>query len=246
MNWLPGIKRKPELPSKKGEPHKGLPDSTFHEGLCPHCRNQSAFEIGPSIGLVGAEFMSSDGPHTEWYDRATGLYCLHCKKGVLVIEEQYVGDYPFRDGLKESGEPYYRGKHWWPYPALKCLPGVPTGVTDALGEAVATNYARCHRASVVMSRRALEAICGDQGFATGNLNSRLEHLEQSGRLHPTLAEWCHEVRTTGNAGAHFDLASPVSEKDAADLIGFITELLRFLYEMPRELNARKMARDSPP
>lgn len=239
-------KRKPQLPSKTGEPHKGLPDSTFNEGLCPYCGNQSAFQVGDSLGLDGAEYMGPNGAHTEWFDRATVLYCRHCSKGVLVVEEQYVGSHPMRGGLKESGEPYFKGKHWWPSPTLKAFPNVPPQVTDTLGEAVACNHAKCFRASVVMSRRALEAICDDQGLASGTLNNRLLALEQSGKLHPTLAQWCHEVRETGNGGAHFDPAANVAEKDATDLIGFISELLRYLYELPQELQARKNARAGTP
>lgn len=237
MGWFG--KSKPQLPSESGEPHTGLPDSTINEGLCPHCGNQSAFEIGDSIGLLGTEMTDGYKAHVEWHDRATVLTCRHCKNGVLVVEEQFVGDHSTRGGIKESGEAYYKGKHWWPAPAITVDASVPRSVADTFAEAVACNHARCYRASVVMSRRTLEAVCTEQGHVKGDLNTRLLSLEGSGQLHKTLADWCHEVRTTGNAGAHFDPASSVDKRDSDALIGFIEELLKYLYDLPTTLLDRR-------
>lgn len=90
-----------------------------------------------------------------------------------------------------------------------------------------------------MARRTLEAIADDKGQKAGPLARRLEALAQTGLLHPTLSEWAKEVRLIGNAGAHFDPLANVSNDDAAQLVKFTGELLRFLYILPSEFDARR-------
>jgi hypothetical protein len=90
-----------------------------------------------------------------------------------------------------------------------------------------------------MARRTLEAITVDKGETTGVLADRLKKLASNGTLLPTLADWAKEVRLVGNAGAHFDPINSVSKKDAEDLIAFVRELLRYLYELPADLARRK-------
>jgi hypothetical protein len=40
-------------------------------------------------------------------------------------------------------------------------------------------------------------------------------------------------------GAHFDPIETVSKEDAQQLLSFVRELLRFLYELPAELARRR-------
>jgi hypothetical protein len=90
-----------------------------------------------------------------------------------------------------------------------------------------------------MSRRTLEAITVEMGETKGSLAERLKNLSEKGVLHPSLSEWAKEVRLIGNKGAHFDPINEVSTDDAKQLLTFIKELLKFLYELPAELNRRR-------
>jgi hypothetical protein len=90
-----------------------------------------------------------------------------------------------------------------------------------------------------MARRALEAVAVDQGQTSGSLYERLAALASAGILLPTLADWATEVRLIGNAGAHFDPLETVTRHDAEQLLSFLQELLRYLYEMPAELARRR-------
>ena len=54
----------------------------------------------------------------------------------------------------------------------------------------------------VQIRRALEAICMDQGESGRNLNDDLMKLSKAGVFPPIVAKIAHELRDIGNVGAH--------------------------------------------
>jgi hypothetical protein len=230
---------------KRGEPvplpHEGPPDSTHPSGLCPRCDRLSSFEAIGTIPFTfdGGVMLEPTGGRTPThYEQVTVFICRHCHQGVSVVEEQLADGVSRRDGGR-TGEITWRGVHWWPLPGTTAHPAVPAEIASAFGEAQLTLSANCPRASAVMARRTLEAIAEDKGQASGTLAQRLERLKQSGLLHPTLADWATEVRLIGNKGAHFDPLHDVSRDDAAQLVKFTGELLRFLYILPSELDARR-------
>jgi hypothetical protein len=129
--------------------------------------------------------------------------------------------------------------HWWPLPGAMISPDVPPKIGHTFDESVRAASAGCPRASAVMARRTLEAVADEQGATGSTLVARLQSLTSTGKLHPSLAEWVREVRLVGNRGAHFDPIEDVSPEDAKQLIGFVRELLRHVYELPAELNRRR-------
>jgi hypothetical protein len=90
-----------------------------------------------------------------------------------------------------------------------------------------------------MARRTLEAVTVDKGETAGTLAQRLNALHEKGDLHPSLSEWIKEVRLIGNVGAYFDPIQRVSVSDARQLVSFVRELLRYIYELPAELARRR-------
>lgn len=224
------------------EPNEGLPDSYRPAGICPRCGKQSSFEV---VGSLPVTFGDSCmvGPvgitEKESLDRVSSLICRHCNQGTIVVEEQWVGDTPVRE-QRTGGVVTYRGVHWWPLPQSSVSPDVPAQVGQALAEATMALAANCPRASAVMARRTLEAITVEQGETTGTLAERLGNLADRSVLHPTLAEWAKEIRLIGNVGAHFDPIDTVTRDDAQKLLSFVQELLRHLYELPAELNRKRV------
>lgn len=220
----------------------GAPDSNRPSGLCPRCGKQSSFEITGSLpATIDYEAYSVGQNGEQQYgiiDRATSLICRHCKQGVIVIEEEWVGESP-RKKQKAGGVVSFRGIHWWPLPQAHLSSDVPSDIANVFAEAVTALSANCPRASAVMSRRTLEAITVDKGETKGSLAERLNNLGTKGILHPTLSEWAKEVRLVGNSGAHFDPIEKVSIEDARQLVNFIRELLKYLYELPAELHKRR-------
>jgi hypothetical protein len=221
--------------------NEGLPDSYRPSGMCPRCGKQSSFEHAGSLPVTfDSSFITSYNGKQEpaLIDRVSSLICRNCGHGVVVVEEEYIGDLP-KKHQKAGGIMSFRGIHWWPLPENNLSPDIPDDIANVFSEAATALMANCPRASAVMSRRTLEAITVERGEAKGSLAERLKYLSEKGILHPSLTEWAKEVRLIGNKGAHFDPIYEVSNEDATQLITFIRELLMYLYELPAELNRRR-------
>jgi hypothetical protein len=241
--------KKPSIQGSRGEDlpeaNTGNPDSSRPQGLCPRCEKQSSFEILGALPISFTQIMLAGErgfePQLDALDQVSVLRCRNCGQGVAVVEEKRIGDKPHAEGT--SGTVWFKGIFWWPLPHSRLPTEVPETVRAAYAEAARTLAADCPRASIVMSRRCLEAVVVDKGKTTGTLNERLAALAAANVLHPTLAEWAKEVRLSGNLGAHFDPLTSVSRDDAARLLIFVRELLRFLYELPAELQRARDARN---
>lgn len=177
---------------------------------------------------------SLSNPHVE---QATVLICRHCRHGVVVIEEQHVGG--VHHSKSNGGVITWRGMHWWPLPDAGVSKDIPSEIASAFSEASRSLLGQCPRAAAVMARRTLEAVADQHSAAGPNLAARLEWLASHGKLHSTLADWAKEVRLVGNRGAHFDPIQDVSLEDARDLVAFVRELLKYLYELPADLARRR-------
>lgn len=238
-----------EIKGPRGEwlpkAHEGLPDTRYSSGLCPRCGKQSSFENKGSVtvthdGRYPINYDGSRGPAFE-LDRVTVLVCRHCTQGTVVVEERV--QEPLKPGQRPTtAKVYYRGIHWWPLPEAHLSQDIPEEIASAFAEATSTLYAQCPRATVVMARRTLEAITADKGETKGTLADRLKALASKGILQPDLEEWAREIRVIGNTGAHYDPLNKATVEDARDLMNFLRELLRYLYEMPAELKRRRNSR----
>jgi len=135
---------------------------------------------------------------------------------------------------------WWKGIHWWPMPGAELSKDVPAEIADAFREATICFAANCYRASVTMSRRTVEAVTSDRETHKKNdLKGGLEALAEKEKLQPALQEWAQEVRLIGNRGAHYNPLEQVSEEDARDLVNFIRELLKHIYELPAQLKRRR-------
>ncbi len=228
---------------KLPEKHEGLPDSTLPQGFCPRCEKQSSFDLIGSQPITfdpDSYFAERDGTRIPVHlDRASALYCRNCRQGIVVVEEQHVAGRSWRETRSGGGEITWRGIHWWPGAGAQVSADVPADIAEAFGEAARALQAECPRASASMARRTLEAITVEKGETTGVLADRLKNLTMKGVLVPALAEWAKKVRLVGNVGAHFDPLNCVSKRDAEQLISFVRELLKYLYELPAELARRR-------
>jgi hypothetical protein len=230
---------------KLPEKHEGLPDSALPHGLCPRCQKQSSFDVAGSQpltfdpDLIMVERGGGGSPIAV--DQVSILFCRNCRQGIVVVEEQCVAGRSWREPKtgKGGGAITWRGIHWWPAAEAQVSSDVPAQIAEVFQEAVRAMHAKCPRAAAVMARRTLEAVTVDKGETTGVLADRLKNLAAKGVLQPTLADWVKEVRLVGNTGAHFDAINTVSDKDANDLISFVRELLRYLYELPADLARRR-------
>lgn len=223
-----------------------LPDSLDPNGPCPRCGRIAAFTPAGNVDLdwdTQTNVLDASGGHQRrGIERVSGLYCNGCERGVAVVEEEWTGDAPSRDGMKTGGTITWRGIHWYPPPGSGAMDeAVSVIVQRAYDEAQRCMAARAFGASAVMLRRTIEAIVLDQGgpetlaALTRNLASGLAALGAEGKLQGSLVEWAREIRLVGNVGAHFDPLDEVSEADAISLDHLVRRLIEYVYEMPARI-----------
>ncbi|UUY01979.1 DUF4145 domain-containing protein [Svornostia abyssi] len=227
-----------------------LPTSHDPSGPCTRCGRVSNFDVAGSAAVTfdGLYSEGLSGRERSYTEQVSILACHGCGHCMVVVEEQWVGDQPVRDGVVRSGTVSWQGIHWWPAVGASDIgPEVPDAVREAYAEGVRANAANAPRAAVVMFRRTLEAIVDDSGSdaakraAKSNLASALRVMADEGALYSQLADWATEVRQVGNAGAHFDPLEPLDSDDAKELGKLLRELLKFLYELPAQLAKRRAA-----
>ena len=221
-----------------------FPDSHDPRGLCSRCWMTSSFDLLGTMPLTldAAWPVPNErgDPEPDVVERVAILRCRSCGGMMAVVEEKWIGRWAVRDGRQDyGGEPHYRGVIHYPFGIAPLDPAIPETISSAFVEAAVALVAGCPRASAAMARRTLEAIATAFGAADGALFARIEGLASRGVLPQTLADWAHEVRLVGNTGAHFDPIEDVAVDDAREMLGFLRELMHYLYVLPAELKRRR-------
>ena len=132
----------------------------------------------------------------------------------------------------------------YPKRTPKLDPAIPKDVANDYIEAIKCYDVSAFKASVVMCRRALQTSVIDKGASNGRLIDQIDELCRKGIITEDIKNWSHEIRLTGNIGAHPDGLEDVSPQDADELIKFMEEYLNYVYIMPAKV-AAKRAREKP-
>jgi hypothetical protein len=133
----------------------------------------------------------------------------------------------------------------WPPKGLRpAHPAVPAPIAADWLEAHLCLTIRAFRGAAAMARRAVQGVAVEQGAKDAPLHTQLKELKATATLHPTMVEWADHIRLLGNVGAHpgSDGLETVSEDEAREVVRFLDELLRWLYELPAETAAARAAR----
>ena len=119
------------------------------------------------------------------------------------------------------------------------FPSIKSGNFKSLPSIVEKSYARAIKlkksepmASVIFSRKSLEAICFDQNATGRVLNDKIDSLAQKGAIPILLKNAAHSVRKLGNEGAH-ELDAEVSVDDAETLLALCDAIISYVYEAPQ-------------
>lgn len=120
---------------------------------------------------------------------------------------------------------------------------IPDKVREDYTEAIKCFDVGANKASVVMCRRALQNSVIDKGAKKGRLVDQIDELYGSQIITKDIKDWAHEIRLTGNIGAHPDEdgLQDVTQEDADELIKFMEEYLNYVYIMPAKV-AKKRAK----
>ncbi len=117
---------------------------------------------------------------------------------------------------------------------------VPPEIASDFREALRCQWIEAHKATVTMCRRALQASAIALGASGERLIYQIDYLATKGTITSPLKALAHEVRVTGNVGAHPDRdgLSDVKKEDAVDMVEFTREFFHHVYVMPAKLKAR--------
>jgi hypothetical protein len=192
-------------------------------GTCPFCGAASYFH-------PHATFIDSSGLVATC---ASAAKCQSCKNFVLVVgaRNKQNGHSPFQlHGVYPTGKPNDSVEQ-----------SVPPLIAADFSEALRCQWIKSFKACVVMCRRAIQSSALDLKAKGTRLIDQIDDLSATGRITQALQEFAHEVRLTGNDGAHPDKdgLAGVHEKDANDIVEFTREYLHHVYVMPAKLKARK-------
>jgi|SoiMethySBSTD1v2_1073268.scaffolds.fasta_scaffold556917_3 hypothetical protein len=182
---------------------------------CPHCLRDVRFDIAAQLG--------HDGLYYEIQR------CQACQGNV----------YRQLDNTRTQVL-----AQWPPRGIRPAHPAVPAPIAADWLEAHLCLSIRAFRGAAAMARRAVQGVAVEQGAKDAKLSAQLKELETKATLHPTMVEWADHIRLLGNVGAHpgADGLETVSEDEARDVVRFLDELLRWLYELPAETAAARAAR----
>lgn len=186
---------------------------------CPFCLEEGNFEVEHRA--------TKKKPNSKKSLNFDTLRCGNCTGYVMVLWSagELWGDGLY--GLRVLPWPIRLEKHpeHWP-------------------EAVGRFWVQAHRsakdenwdAAAVMVRSALQAALRDREAAGNSLKQEIDDLAGRGVLPPHMKEWAHELRELGNESAHPELSSTQSvAADVRDVIEFLDFLLKYLYNLPHEI-----------
>lgn len=193
-------------------------------GECPHCGNKAVF------GMVGQPTVAPAAHSHQLI--ASIMQCPGCLCWILAVVHWFPG----------SGETVRYHLH---YPVGKpnenLDKSIPQDVAEDFKEAIRCHAVKAFRACVVMCRRAIQTSVLGKSAQGNTLVQQIDDLATKGTITQPLKEFAHEIRLTGNVGAHSDGLEDVEEEDADDVMAFTDQYLEHVYVMPERLKARKAA-----
>jgi hypothetical protein len=203
-----------------------------------HKLTEKSYRCG-HCGIDALMFIVCQGEHTVTEEYNIGafwftdfyqlLLCPSCNT-VNVIKTSYDSEhsYPIDDD-----EDDYDTKVEYLFPRIKSgnFKNLPSLVEKSY--AIATKLKKIEPiASVIFSRKSLEAICINQKATGRDLKDRIDNLAQKGAIPELLKEAAHSVRLLGNEGAH-ELEAEVSADDAETLLALCDAIIGYVYEAPQ-------------
>jgi hypothetical protein len=187
---------------------------------------------------VGATYGAES--ESERY-RVSLLKCPSCHQP-LVARDELVEDGQF-------GEPdvWSAPVRVWPSPESDLPPSIPSLIRASLIEANLSRRAGAFTASVVMTGRALEAMCRHFETKSKVFAHGLKELLDREIIDKRLFRWSEELRVHRNLAAHAT-DEQFSHDDAEDLFTFATAICDYVFVLKEKFDSfmeRKEAKKRP-
>jgi hypothetical protein len=190
---------------------------------CAFCGEQGNFE---RVEHLERKKPGQGNPKVLNYDT---LKCGHCGNYMFVFWSASTSGFG-RNALHDFHVlPWYRStttfpKHW------------PADVGRYWVEARRSIEGKNWTAAALMARSAIQLAARAQGAKGNNLKGEINDLAAKGLILPVMQEWAHEVRELGNEGTHPEPGTQgTSEKDAKDVVEFLTFLMTVMYNLPKQI-----------
>ncbi len=211
----------------------GKVEQTHHEltespRKCGHCGTETTMlivcsgdhRVDEEIEWIGPIFMVTT------YDVLLCPSCNGANVYATIFDSEHFGG--------ASGDDYLVNTQiLYPNPRLANLDSLPKLVEKSYS--IAFRLRRIEPiASVVFSRKSIEAICVDQGVDGANLRDKIDALADKGIIPPLLRDAAHSVRLIGNDGAH-ELDLDIDRGEAESLLALCEAIMAYVYEAPRLL-----------
>lgn len=157
------------------------------------------------------------------------LKCGNCGNFMFVLWS--ASEYSHGSGAMHDYRllPYYRSttgypRHW------------PDDVGRYWVEAKRSIEGKNWTAAALMARSAVQLVARKHGAVGNNLKQEINDLADKRLIIPIVKEWSHEVRELANDGTHPQPGSAgTNEKDAKDVVEFLTFLMRVMYDLPEQI-----------
>lgn len=195
---------------------------------CERCQDPRAFKPKHRETYQGYE--------EPFPEELTLAFCPKCHFPALFGREIY--------GDPDDGE---ASDYYAVYPAEGRKVGypLPKVVRQSYSEAVRCERSKTYMATVVMVRRALEAIAADYGKSRStDLFAALEKMHTDGVISDEMKQWADGIRQWGNLGAHATSAT-VGADDARYALDFLRALMEIIYDLRPKFAAWQASGKSP-
>lgn len=119
------------------------------------------------------------------------------------------------------------------------FPDVPSSIADDAAEAFHCLVVSAWRAVAAMARRAIQQSCLEKGAPAGKrLVDQIDWLADQQLISPQMKAVAHRLRIIGNLGAHPDKdgLEDVDQAQAEATLVFLTDFLRYVYQIPASLD----------
>lgn len=202
---------------------------SFFVGSCPRC---------------GAEKMTLDVRGVTAFSGGSQdvlVSCRACKRGSL-FRIDYVAN-----NLFAETEGFLK------FPPSEVIPAAAPGPPDDVPDAVARTFRQAlanlllgnFDAAGAMYRKTLDVATAiiDPTLKNKSFNDRINALEASRQITPSLKEWAHEVRIDGNSAAHDQ--DELTPDQVTQLAAFTEMFLVYTFTMPAKLAAKRAATTTP-
>lgn len=125
---------------------------------------------------------------------------------------------------------------YYPTPtSARTYPNTPQHIGDAASEAHKVHSYEAYRATAILCRAVIEAICKDKGAEGRDLFRKIDNLYDQGEIRKFVKETAHVLRAIGNDMAHGDFDQELSADDADHILGFMDSILDEVYESTAKL-----------